>query len=344
VSIMPHLLLLHPDPTLGSELAKEIGVLSFATSCQDADLSQPFDVFVCSSEVAGWDDLICRLRQVRPGLRVAVQPKDLHDACRAANELRVDMLLPVGGVDELRLALRQMDPSRGEPEELLPLAVRVDRLICAGKMAGSLAHEINNPMTGIMVFAESLAERTDPGTVLNDQAAEILKGARRCRTLIHSLLRFARRARDKHPVEVDLSAAVQEVQVLVQHRADLAGVRLELLAPREVPRVRSRPADLEHLLVAVLLSAIEATPTGGSVRLTVQELGKEKMIELQVSGQAGAVAGTSPKARPVEVSQDLAACDYLVHASGGALRAERLAGAGLKVALQFPSAADQGES
>ncbi|MCK5799719.1 MAG: PAS domain-containing protein [Deltaproteobacteria bacterium] len=154
------------------------------------------------------------------------------------------------------------------------------KMAAVGNLAGAIAHELNSPMTSILVFSEALAHKTPQGSELNDNALEINEAARRCRRLIQGLLRFARRPRSIDTGPVSLGQVFDETRPLLEHRLDVAQVTLENRLPFDLPRVCGRVADLEHVVIDLLVNALEACSAHDTI--TVSASATDTWIELLI--------------------------------------------------------------
>lgn len=169
-----------------------------------------------------------------------------------------------------------------EMQRLGQIAI-ADKLASVGKLAGAVAHELNSPMTSIMVFSEALAQKAEAESVFYQHAVEINEAARRCRRLIQGLLRFARRPQSQQATTVRVSDVWAEMQPLVRHRIDILGASLEVSLPDDLPAVPVVVADLEHVLIALVTNATEACSKGDRIRLEGQVLPRARLLQITVS-------------------------------------------------------------
>ncbi|MCB9789090.1 MAG: CHASE domain-containing protein [Deltaproteobacteria bacterium] len=153
---------------------------------------------------------------------------------------------------------------------LAALEVRVreqQRLESLGTLAAGVAHEINNPLTGIMGYAEMLSEDAPPGGTERERAGRILREALRVKEIVRGLLTFSRR---ESPVmePADPAALVQSTLVLMRTvlRKDAIDLRVE--TPDGLPQVRCHPQGLQQVLMNLLTNArdaVAARPEGSRV-------------------------------------------------------------------------------
>jgi two-component system NtrC family sensor kinase len=140
-----------------------------------------------------------------------------------------------------------------------------------GKMAAVVAHEVNNPLSGILTYAKLLRKWVGTGQTEHEkreQAMECLEliatESRRCGDLIHSLLSLSRTA----PMNVqstDLNAVINRCVQLVRHQLDLGGIELQLNLAADLPLLPCDPAQIEQVFIALIMNAIDAMPNGGNL-------------------------------------------------------------------------------
>jgi len=148
---------------------------------------------------------------------------------------------------------------------------RAARYADLGVLAAGVAHEINNPLASIASSAEGLQRRIERGTLApgeqEDYLRTIASEAYRARDITQRLLALARS--DPPPTaDVDLRALLVELERVTRHPAEQRGVRVETSAP-EALTVRGNTGELLQALVNLVLNARDASPRGGTVRVTL---------------------------------------------------------------------------
>lgn len=148
--------------------------------------------------------------------------------------------------------------------------LRVEKLASIGKLAAIVAHEINNPLAGILVYAKLVLKRLNRnGHPDNDMETRknvetIAAESARCGEIVKGLLQFSRQARP-HTKPNDLNAIIDESLRLVRHKIDLTGAAaITRCAPRLKPIVCDEQ-QIKQALVALLINACEAVHPGEGV-------------------------------------------------------------------------------
>jgi two-component system NtrC family sensor kinase len=151
----------------------------------------------------------------------------------------------------------------------------VDRMASLGKLAAVVAHEINNPLAGIRTYARLLRRRLAGGEPLSGEGEtgrilEVIDGeAGRCGEIVGNLLLFSRSSPARFSEEA-VGPVLERCALLVRHQAEMLGVELRLEVPPELPRLSCDPAQLEQMVLALVMNGLEATPSGGQVVVSVR--------------------------------------------------------------------------
>ncbi|TNF37379.1 MAG: HAMP domain-containing protein [Deltaproteobacteria bacterium] len=166
--------------------------------------------------------------------------------------------------------------------------VQADRLSSLGQLAASVAHEINNPIAGVLNFA-MLMERllTDQG-VPPERLADFRRYVRaiceetaRVGRIVSDLLAFSRQSSPRR-MDGDLNAIVRQTAALVGHKLDLASVRLELKLADDLPPVPCDASQVQQVVINLLMNAAEATPRDGLVEVSTRLMQGPERVELVV--------------------------------------------------------------
>ena len=165
--------------------------------------------------------------------------------------------------------------------------LQAERLTSIGKLAAVVAHEINNPLSGILVYTKLLHRWIERGAEPGRQpemreSLQVMESEiRRCSAIVHNMLTFAR-ATPMNLAWSDANAVVERCLRLVRHKLDLANIQLRLELEPELPPLWADAAQLEQLLLALVINAIEAMPRGGTLWLRSRSLPERRELELEV--------------------------------------------------------------
>lgn len=165
--------------------------------------------------------------------------------------------------------------------------LRVDKMASIGKLAAVVAHEINNPLAGILTYAKLLKKQYAQGATDKDKEAVssldlIEQESRRCSEIVRNLLTFAR-STPMNCELTDLNGVIERCVRLVGHQLTLSNVELQLHLAPDLPAVCCDPAQTEQIIVSLIINAIDAMPTGGT--LCVRSLHTANPPEVQIQVQ-----------------------------------------------------------
>ncbi len=174
-------------------------------------------------------------------------------------------------------------PSRG-PEEMVLLAesfnsmvetlqdtqqqlVRTEKLASVGQLAAGVAHEINNPLGSVLLYADILRKET-PATdeQRRDDLDMIIREATRCKTIVNDLLNFSRQ-NEVMAQETDLNDILEEMASEARKQALFENVKITTELDPALPRIQADPLQLHQVFFNLLTNAAEAMPQGGMLRL-----------------------------------------------------------------------------
>jgi two-component system NtrC family sensor kinase len=177
--------------------------------------------------------------------------------------------------------------------------LHVEKMASIGKLAAVVAHEINNPLAGILTYAKLLKKwfTGDPGKRREDvlNSLELIESeSRRCGDIVKNLLTFAR-ATPMNFEATDLAQIVDRCVLLVGHRLQLGNIQVQIDLEHGLPPVFCDPAQMEQVLLALIMNAIDAMPAGGNLCLSARHLPDEAHVQLQVKDDG---MGISPELLP----------------------------------------------
>ena len=167
-----------------------------------------------------------------------------------------------------------------EEKRALAALLEAERMAIAGRMAASLAHEINNPLQAAIGCLDLSLEQLDQGKVPNQHLQVTAKALDRASRVVAQLrgLHYPREVEAKRAT--DLNALLENLLLLIQKRCIDQGVEVAWQGAPHLPPVLLAPDAIEQVCLNLLLNALEAMPDGG--RLQVSTVQSEDPAGVQI--------------------------------------------------------------
>jgi signal transduction histidine kinase len=243
---------------------------------------------------------------------------------------------------------RDGDRDRHEIEALRRQVVELQRVSSLGVLAGGICHELNNALTPILNYAKLGLRNTDPE--FRRRAFEkILEGAEQAAAITGGVLGLARPRADRRSA-TDLVRLVEEVLRLTAKDLAKARVRVDFRVEGR-PYARVNPAQIQQVLLNLIINARQAMPEGGTVRIRVGLESSGRFAEVSIADTGVGIAPAdlrrifepffTTKTGPDETGLGgtglgLSVCREIVEAHKGRLRAESHPGQGTTFTLMLP--------
>jgi two-component system NtrC family sensor kinase len=221
--------------------------------------------------------------------------------------------------------------------------VQAGKLSALGEMAGSIAHEIKNPMISIQGFAERIEKTSEPEKV-NRYARLIGREAQRLSKVIVSLLDFARRNEPKKE-RLNINDIVDETMLFMEHHLTrFKKVELVIEKAEQLPLVDVDKIQVQQTIVNIMINGAQAMPDGGRITVRTVTDGASVSILIADNGTGIRKDDMAKIFQPFFTTKDagegtglgLPLCKKLIEANGGRIEVESAPGSGTTFTLNFP--------
>jgi PAS domain S-box-containing protein len=243
-------------------------------------------------------------------------------------------------------------------KELEQQLIASDRLVSAGELAASIAHEFNNPLQIILGYAQELLKEVTPSDP-HHEALKIVEGtALRCAEIIRNLSDFARPALAERQLSTVESIVRNSIKLTLGYLMK-SNVNVETDIPPDLPLIYADPQQLQQVLINLFFNAAEAMPNGGTLTVRAQtnplaftkadknDGGSHAELTLAVSDTG---VGIDPKFAPNifrpffstkkkrGMGLGLSICEGIMTTHGGTISADSTLGKGTTFCLHIPLA------
>ncbi len=164
-----------------------------------------------------------------------------------------------------------------ELEEAQKQLIQSEKMAAIGELAAGVAHELNNPMGGILGYSQYALEKLSSRKAddLSDDDIEmqcrfledIEQQARRCKTIIKNLLKFSRTSAKTEFEHFDLNQALEETLTFVKHQLDMKNIELEKNLDPNLPAYYGNSSQLQQVFTNMMLNAQQAMKDGGHLKI-----------------------------------------------------------------------------
>jgi two-component system NtrC family sensor kinase len=157
---------------------------------------------------------------------------------------------------------------------------RSEKLASLGKLAAGVAHEINNPLTGVLTNASLLLEDLPEGDHRKEDAQVIVNETIRCREIVKRLLDFARQTKPMKK-NTNINSLVDNIVLLVRNQTSFRNIDIQRNLEENLPEIMADGDQIQQVIINFTLNASDAMPNGGSLNIQSGVMGNGEYIELK---------------------------------------------------------------
>ncbi|MBT3380959.1 MAG: PAS domain-containing protein [Lentisphaerae bacterium] len=253
--------------------------------------------------------------------------------------------------------LHQSEADRRRLEGHLSQQQKLESL---GTLAGGVAHEINNPINGIMNYAQLIVDRLDEGNPLGEFAAEIIRETERVATIVRDLLTFARQEKQDNHTTASMQEIIQSTLTLVRTVLRHDHISLEIQVPEDLPRLCCHSQQIQQVIMNLLTNARDALnerypghDPDKKITLSVEAVTRDDgvWIEMCVEDTGGGIPDSvgervfdpffTTKPRDIGTGLGLSISHGIIREHRGRLHFETVEGDGTRFLLELPVGGEQ---
>ncbi len=151
--------------------------------------------------------------------------------------------------------------------------VQIQKMESMGRLAGGVAHEINNPLGSILATAQLLLEETGEDDPVYEDLKVIEEATKRSASIVKKLLKFSRKESQKIE-KINLNQIIQNVLSMINRQVEFKGIHIETDLADDLPPVEAAGQNMVQVFLNLLINARDAMPEGGTVTITTTDYKK----------------------------------------------------------------------
>jgi two-component system NtrC family sensor kinase len=222
--------------------------------------------------------------------KISVPITQLVSASREVAQGNLDVKVDVKTNDELQVlaesftAMAQALKRRDEQlkESATQKIMESERLALIGQLSANVAHELNNPLQGIVTYSHLLLEDTPCDDNTKNSIEKIVGQAIRCRDIIRGLLDFSRQ-RKPDKTQCNVNTILQECISLIENQAIFHNIQIERDFQADLPLIVLDPSQIERVFINLIINAAEAMDSSGRLFLATRLSSNKEFVDIEIS-------------------------------------------------------------
>jgi signal transduction histidine kinase len=260
---------------------------------------------------------------------------------REFSEDELSFLISIG--EQCACAINKARVIENQKAKYDHLAIQTEKMSALGRMAAGIAHEINNPLAGILLFSSNLSKKVPPKGPLKEGLDVIIRETVRCKTIIQELLEFSR---DREPQKemVNPNTILEKALKILGNEFRLHHIQIEKQLSADVRETLLDENQIEQIFVNLLLNAVQAIGENGVITVTSRMDPNRKKALLEIADTGSGIPAENMvkifepffSTKPKGTGLGLAVSYAIVKNHGGDIQAFSKPGEGSRFVLEFP--------
>ncbi len=216
--------------------------------------------------------------------RVDNYPKDeLGELAEAFNDMTFNLKKAQDESREWANSLEARVEERTEKiQRMQSKLLRSEKLASIGELVAGIAHEINNPLTGVLMFAAMIEEDPRLAPEIKNDLGTIIHETQRCAKIVRELLDFSRESVPQKKEE-SINYLLDKTMALIEHHTSFHNIRINKEYNKNLPPALVDPSQIEQVFMNVLINASQSMPSGGQITVLTDFSAQEKYLSIKIS-------------------------------------------------------------
>ena len=177
---------------------------------------------------------------------------------------------------------KKVEERTKELREMQSHLIQSEKLASLGKLAAGIAHEINNPLGGILIYSNLLLEDTDKNSPHYENLKKIVKETSRCKDIVKGLLEFAR-PKEPEASLIGVNKILESSLAIMEKQALFQNISIKKTFESDMPKIIADSAQLQQVFMNIILNAAEAMAGNGTLTLSTSLNPDNTYIEVKFS-------------------------------------------------------------
>ncbi len=175
---------------------------------------------------------------------------------------------------------KRVEERTRELREMQDFLIQSEKLASLGKIAAGIAHEINNPLTSILINTHLMLEKLNKREGFYENLNLIAEETSRCTQIVKGLLEFARQS-PPQKVFTDINDLIDRTTQLLENQASFQNIRIIKELDRTLPLLKLDRSKIQQVFWNLMVNACEAMPKGGQLSISTRASSDKKFIEVR---------------------------------------------------------------
>jgi two-component system NtrC family sensor kinase len=153
-----------------------------------------------------------------------------------------------------------------------------EKLASVGLLAAGIAHELNNPLTGVLTFSTIIRRKMEDGSPDAEDLDLVIRETKRCSIIIKRLLDFAREKKPEHRF-TDVTDIIKETEQILRHPTSSRDIKITLAFDEDLPPLWVDPDQIKQVIMNLIVNAQDAIGSDGDITIRTRRLPEKVSIE-----------------------------------------------------------------
>jgi two-component system NtrC family sensor kinase len=157
-------------------------------------------------------------------------------------------------------------------------AAHAEKLASVGLLAAGIAHELNNPLTGVLTFSTIIRRKMKDGSPDAEDLDLVIRETKRCSVIIKRLLDFAREKKPEHRF-IDITDIITETEQILRHPTSSRDIKITLDFDKDLPPLWVDPDQIKQVIMNILVNARDAIDKAGEIVIRTRRLPEKVSVD-----------------------------------------------------------------